>query len=153
MSDVEGTGQEVAISATAEPQPPQYYCDQCGARYFGPGVCTNMHPANELKLDPTVAPAPEEAQAVSETPEAPAPSDLPSESTAETEPAPEAPAPDPAPEAPAPEPEAPAEDPAPEEPEAAAEPSATEQAKTAVASLISQAADALHKAADAVAQL
>lgn len=26
-----------------------YYCDQCGARYAGPGVCTKQHAANELK--------------------------------------------------------------------------------------------------------
>lgn len=33
----------------------QWYCDQCGARYANPGVCTNQHPANELK--PISAPA------------------------------------------------------------------------------------------------
>lgn len=142
MSDTE-------TSTVAEPLPPQYYCPACGARYFGPTVCTNMHPPTEAVLDPTVAPAPEEAQAVSE-PQAPASSDSPTtEPTAETEPAPATP------ESEA-EPETPAADPAPEEPEpnaAPAEPSATDQAKQTIAGLISQAADALHSAADALAHL
>lgn len=28
---------------------PTWFCDQCGARFYGPGVCSNSHPANELK--------------------------------------------------------------------------------------------------------
>ena len=27
----------------------EWYCDQCGARYANPGVCTNQHPPAELK--------------------------------------------------------------------------------------------------------
>jgi hypothetical protein len=28
---------------------PGWFCDQCGARFYGPGVCSNSHPANDLK--------------------------------------------------------------------------------------------------------
>lgn len=28
---------------------PEWFCDQCGARFNGPGVCSNAHPPNELK--------------------------------------------------------------------------------------------------------
>ncbi len=47
--------------------PQEWYCDQCGRRYPGPGECAEEHPANELK--PVGAPeaAPEEIAVVEET--------------------------------------------------------------------------------------
>lgn len=33
-----------------DPGEPTWFCDQCGKRYFGPGVCLNSHPPAELKL-------------------------------------------------------------------------------------------------------
>lgn len=41
---------------------PPWYCDQCGARYFAPGTCTNQHPPADLLRDPSV-PLPDETPA------------------------------------------------------------------------------------------
>ncbi len=48
-----------------------YFCDQCGARYHGPGVCTNSHPPAELKRIADVA-ASEGAATAAVAPEPPA---------------------------------------------------------------------------------
>lgn len=91
---------EALANTAAEPQPPAYYCPGCGARFFGPGVCTNGHPQMELAHDPTITgdpespairPSPDEAAAPSPGDETAPPPEPPmtAEPAVEAEPAPE----------------------------------------------------------------
>lgn len=46
------TTTDAPAAAVAEP----WYCDQCGARYAGPGICENQHAPTELvELEPDAA--------------------------------------------------------------------------------------------------
>lgn len=42
-------------AATDVAKAAEWFCDQCGVRYQGPGVCTNMHPPAQLKKVADVA--------------------------------------------------------------------------------------------------
>lgn len=46
---------------------PAWYCDQCGTRYYGPGLCSNQHPPRELQLDESTPGAAAQTEPASDT--------------------------------------------------------------------------------------
>lgn len=114
-------------------------------RYFGPGICTNMHAATELLHDPATNPDSEETQAAAGT-AAPAVEDATGQPAEEGEQAaaPVAPDPDPTPAAP------PA---APEEPSPATPPDSSTTPDPQAVSLIERAKQLANDAADFLARL
>lgn len=151
--------------------PPAWYCDQCGARYYGPGTCSNQHAPRELQADDTT-PGAAAADTSSETTSEPADTTGNSTTTVEITEAPEGVTVTPAPEesgAPATSDPAASEvpdtatpppvaesspaaaqpEPAPDAPVAPAPDAPLAEAETAAAeahSLLSQAVDILHEA-------
>jgi hypothetical protein len=56
MTDTTNTDPAAADAVDAAPAVEPWYCDQCGARYAGPGICENQHAPTELvELAPDAA--------------------------------------------------------------------------------------------------
>ncbi len=91
-----------AVTEAPAPAPAtEYWCDQCGKRYPGPGVCTNEHPPNELRpleasaeaegtADEEIAPGQGSEDVTVPTPVADVPADAPAAAPETPQPAAEA---------------------------------------------------------------